>query len=59
MKVVPQDEFTRGREGEGEEQEATEEGSVAESTVCLGVIHRDGTQSLQGQEFKEQCILSF
>lgn len=59
MTVVPQDEFTRGRQGEGEERRATEEGSVADSTVCLGVIHRDGTQSLQGQEFKEQCILSF
>lgn len=59
MEVVPQDEFVQGREGEAEEWRATWEGSVVESTIYLGVIHRDGTQSIQGQEFKEQCTLSF
>lgn len=60
MKAVPQeDEFVQGRGGEGEEYGATWEGSVVKSAIYLGVTHRDVTQSIQGQEFKEQCTLGF
>lgn len=59
MKAVPQeDEFVLSRRGEGEEPGALWEGSEVKSTVYVGVIHRDGTRSIQGQEFK-QCTLSF
>ena len=59
MKVVPQDEFTLGREGEGEERGATEEGSVPRALYVWVWFTETALKVSRGKSSKNSASSAF